>query len=195
MRVRTLHARLRFELAPQLRRCLDQPRVGDQLAQKSFRAQVSRSTGGGEGWWSIMINIDRPIGYWLKKVDGLIDGHFERWLGDAGLTRRQWQVLNLLEDGPRSIPELQAELEPFLRDSPGELSDAVSGLVSRGWADSQNNVIGMAETGQAQFGLVKAKVAELRRASTLGVSPEDYQTAVDVLARMAANLESGGRSG
>jgi len=142
-----------------------------------------------------MINIDRPIGYWLKKLDGLIEGHFERQLGDAGLTRRQWQVLNLLEDGPRSIPELQAELEPFLRDSAGELSDAVSGLVSRGWADSQDHVISLTEAGQAQFGLVKTKIAELRQALALGISPEDYQTTIDVLARMAANLESGGRSG
>lgn len=142
-----------------------------------------------------MINVDRPIGYWLKKLDGLIDGDFERQLGDAGLTRRQWQVLNLLEDGPRSMPELQAELEPFLRDSPGELSDAVSGLVSRGWADSRDNVIGLTEAGQAQFGLVKAKVAELRQALALGISPEEYQATIDLLARMVANLESGGRSG
>ena len=142
-----------------------------------------------------MINIDRPIGYWLKKLDGLIEGHFERQLGDAGLTRRQWQVLNLLEDGPRSIPELQAELKPFLRDSAGELSDAVSGLVSRGWADSRDNVISLTEAGQAQFGLVKAKVGELRQALALGISPEEYQATIDVLARMAANLESGGRSG
>jgi len=142
-----------------------------------------------------MINIDRPIGYWLKKLDGLIDGHFERQLGDAGLTRRQWQVLNLLKDGPRSMPELQAELEPFLRDSPGELSDAVSGLVSRGWADSRDNVISLTEAGQAQFGLVKAKVAELRQALALGISPEEYQATIDLLARMVANLESGGRSG
>ena len=90
-------------------------------------------------------------------------GSLRRQLGDAGLTRRQWQVLNLLQDGARSIPELQAELEPFLQDSPGELNDAVTGLVSRGWADSQNNVISLSETGQAQFGLVKAKVAELRQ--------------------------------
>ena len=142
-----------------------------------------------------MIDIDRPIGYWLKKLDGLIDGHFERQLGDAGLTRRQWQVLNLLKDGPRSMPELQAELEPFLRDSPGELSDAVSGLVSRSWTDSRDNVISLTEAGQAQFGLVKAKVGELRQALALGISPEEYQATIDLLARMVANLESGGRSG
>ena len=139
-----------------------------------------------------MINIDRPIGYWLKKLDGLIDRHFERQLGAAGLTRRQWQVLNLLGDGPRSIAELQAELEPFLRDSPGELSDAVSGLVSRGWADSRDNVMSLTRAGEAQFGPVKAKVAELRQALTIGISPEEYQATIDVLARMAANLESGG---
>ena len=68
----------------------------------------------------------------------------------------------------------------------------MSGLVSRGWADSQDNVISLTETGEAQFGPVKAKVAELRQALTIGISPEEYQATIDVLARMAANLESGG---
>ena len=64
-----------------------------------------------------MINTgsERPIGYWLKKLDSLIDGQFERQLSEAGVSRRQWQLLNLLEDGPRSVPDLRAELEPFLQ--------------------------------------------------------------------------------
>ena len=32
----------------------------------------------------------------------LIDARFENQLGEAGLSRRHWQLLNLLEDGPRS---------------------------------------------------------------------------------------------
>src|SRR4029450_6201083 len=110
-----------------------------------------------------MINTgsERPIGYLLKKLDRLIDAQFERQLEEAGLSRRQWELLNLLDDGPRSIPELQSELEPFLRDDPDELSDAVSAFVTRGWADSQDNVVTLTETGRAQLGLVKAKVAEL----------------------------------
>ena len=52
-----------------------------------------------------MINLEsaRPIGYWLKKLDRLIDEQFERQLSEAGLSRRQWQLLNLLEGvrGPR----------------------------------------------------------------------------------------------
>jgi DNA-binding MarR family transcriptional regulator len=139
-----------------------------------------------------MINTgsERPIGYWLKNLNRLIDGQFERQLGDAGVSRRQWQLLNLLVDGPRSVPELQTELEPFLQDAPDDLSDALSGLVTRGWADSQDNIVTLTETGQMQFSLVKAKVAEIRQALMAGISPQEYQATIDVLRRMAANLET-----
>jgi hypothetical protein len=38
-----------------------------------------------------------PIGFRLKLVDRLIDDGFDAVLGDARLTRRHWQVLNLLQ--------------------------------------------------------------------------------------------------
>ena len=142
-----------------------------------------------------MINTERPIGYWLKKLDRLIDGQFERQLGEAGLSRRQWQLLNLLEEGPRSAPELQTELEPFLPDEPDELSEALSGLITRGWAASQDNVVSLTETGQAQFGRVRTKVTQLRQSSMAGISPEEYQVTIGVLSRMAANLELDSDSG
>jgi DNA-binding MarR family transcriptional regulator len=143
-----------------------------------------------------MINTgsERPIGYWLKKLDRLIDEQFEQQLGEAGLSRRQWQVINLLEGDPRSVPELQSELEPFLQEDPDDLTDALSGLVTRGWVASQENIVNLTETGQAQLKLIKAKVAELRQASMAGISPEEYQTTIDVLARMASNLEPDSRS-
>jgi DNA-binding MarR family transcriptional regulator len=141
-----------------------------------------------------MINTgsERPIGYWLKKLDSLIDGQFQRQLSETGLSRRQWQLLNLLEDGPRSVPDLQVELEPFLRGDADDLDDALAGLVTRGWAESTDNIVNLTRTGQAQFGVVKAKVAELRQDLTAGLSPEEYEATINVLARMAANLESNG---
>ena len=137
---------------------------------------------------------ERPIGYWLKTLDRLIDGQFGSRLGDAGLSRRQWQILNLLHDGARSVPELQDELKPFLQDAPDELDDAVTGLLSRGWAASQNAVISLSETGEAQFGLVTANIAELRQDLAAGISPEEYRATIDVLVRMVANLEGNARS-
>jgi DNA-binding MarR family transcriptional regulator len=141
------------------------------------------------GGFMINPGPERPIGYWLKNLDRLIDARFERQLGDAGLSRRQWQLINLLEDGPRSVPELHTELEPFLQDAPDDLQDALSGLVGRGWADSQEEIVALTEIGQAQFGLVTAMVAELRQTLMIGISAEEYQATTDVLIRMAANLE------
>src|SRR4029453_13192808 len=140
-----------------------------------------------------MINTgsERPIGYWLKKLDRLIDAQFERQLEEAVLSRRQWQAPNLLEERPRVVPAPQSELEPFLQDDPDDLSDALSGLVTRGWADSKDNIVTLTETGPAQFGVVKAKVAELRQALTAGISADEYQATIDVLARMPANLAPG----
>jgi DNA-binding MarR family transcriptional regulator len=66
----------------------------------------------------------------------------------------------------------------------------LSGLVARGWADSQDIIVTLTEVGQAQFGLVKAKIAEVRRVLLIGISGEEYQATIDVLVKMAANLES-----
>ncbi|HTF42152.1 MAG TPA: MarR family transcriptional regulator [Propionibacteriaceae bacterium] len=139
-----------------------------------------------------MINTDseRPIGYWLKKLDRLIDTQFELQLSTVRLSRRQWQLLNLLENNPRSVPELEAELEPFLQGVAQELSDALAGLVTRGWAESRDNIVNLTETGRAQFEIVKATAAEVRQTLMRGIPPEEYRTTIDVLARMAANLEA-----
>jgi DNA-binding MarR family transcriptional regulator len=133
---------------------------------------------------------ERPIGYWLKKLDRLIDQQFESQLSTARLSRRQWQLLNLLDNNPRSVPELQDELQPFIRDTAEDLSDALAGLGTRGWAESNDNVVNLTETGQAQFEIVKATVTGLRQALMRGISPEEYRATIGVLARMAANLES-----
>ena len=57
----------------------------------------------------------RPIGFWLKLVDRLIDEGFDAVLGDAGLTRRHWQVLNLLQTEPATLQRIDTQLAPFLR--------------------------------------------------------------------------------
>ena len=139
-----------------------------------------------------MINTEseRPIGYWLKELDRLIDQQFESQLGAARLSRRQWQLLNLLDNSPRSVPELQTELRPFLPSTAEDLSDALAGLVTRGWAESENNIVNLTETGQSQFEIVKATVAGLRQVLMTGISPEEYRATIDVLTRMAANLEA-----
>ena len=67
----------------------------------------------------------RPIGYWLKHLDRLIDDSFSRALAADELTRRHWQVLNTAARGPASPAELTQALEPFLRGDPAQLATTV----------------------------------------------------------------------
>jgi hypothetical protein len=60
----------------------------------------------------------RPIGYWLKHVDRLIDETLLRTLSADDLSRRHWQVLNTLAAGPANVRALADVLRPFVGDEP-----------------------------------------------------------------------------
>jgi hypothetical protein len=62
----------------------------------------------------------RPIGYWLKHLDRLIEDNFDRLLASEGLTRRHWQLLNTLHRGPSTHEELAEAVAPFVTDHPDD---------------------------------------------------------------------------
>src|ERR671913_2617062 len=76
----------------------------------------------------------RPIGFWLKLVDRLLDEGFDRSLGGAGLPRRHWQALTALQSGPATVQELDATLAPFLDDRDPTTRPVLDDLAARGWA-------------------------------------------------------------
>src|SRR3984893_16707299 len=82
---------------------------------------------------------EQPIGYWLKLVDGLIDRSFDALLGNAGLSRRHWQVLNLLAAAPADGPGLVEALRPFRNDTGPTIEGILADLRSRGWAQTSGH--------------------------------------------------------
>ena len=62
----------------------------------------------------------RPIGFWLKLVDRLIDEKFDEVLIEHGVTHRQWQLLTVLSRGPADLATLDATISPYLADSPDD---------------------------------------------------------------------------
>src|SRR3954466_1272181 len=64
----------------------------------------------------------RPVGFWLKLVDRLFDERFRQTLGAGHLTRRHWQLLNVLARGPAPESALDDALAPFLDSRAGETS-------------------------------------------------------------------------
>ena len=127
-----------------------------------------------------MSDDNKPIGWWLKEVDRLLEDSFERVLAADGLTRRQWQALNAAA-GPESIA---AALAPFLTGDPAELTAVTDSLVERGWLSGDE----LTAAGLEALEALTAKVQALRRRVTAGVSDQEYGATVGVLRRMTENL-------
>jgi DNA-binding MarR family transcriptional regulator len=134
------------------------------------------------------MHISPPIGYWLKHLDRLIDTSLDRCLG-PDLTRRHWQVLNLLAQQPARPAELRSRLAPFLLDEPEAETAVTAELIGRGWVSDQDGLLRLTETGREAHAVILADVSRARRKTVQGISDEEYRATLDVLRRMAANLE------
>ena len=134
----------------------------------------------------------RPIGYWLKHLDRLIEDTFSRTLAEQGLTRRHWQMLNTAAREPASPAELTMALEPFLRDDQAGQAAVVAELIRRDWVSRDHDGrLRLTGHGRAAHQRTHEQVQQTRGLMVQGISAGEYTAAIDVLSQMAANLETG----
>ena len=80
----------------------------------------------------------RPIGYWLKLLDRLLEEDLDRTLVPFDLNRRQWQILNVLAKGPSDASAVNRELNAFFVDE-AQVNSMLALLKSEGWIDATLN--------------------------------------------------------
>jgi DNA-binding MarR family transcriptional regulator len=135
------------------------------------------------------MDTPRPIGYWLKLVDRLIDEQFASTLEEHGVTRRQWQLLNVLSREPATVEQLDAAVAPFLVSDDDESSlDHLTELIDSAWVDATPTGYELTDRGRSAFERLAEVVAAQRTIVADGVTPEQYEQTVAVLERMARNL-------
>ena len=80
-----------------------------------------------------MTGVDgqRPIGWWVKRLDGLLERVVDSAVAGEGVTRRHWQVLQSLAEGAGDEDGLRSVLADF----PGDVGVVLADLVERGWVD------------------------------------------------------------
>ncbi|MEV0285715.1 MULTISPECIES: MarR family winged helix-turn-helix transcriptional regulator [unclassified Kribbella] len=127
-----------------------------------------------------MSDDNKPIGWWLKEVDRLLEASFERLLAADGLNRRQWQALN----AAASPEPIAVALAPFLTGGPEELSAAVDPLTARGWLQDGR----LTAAGQAALDGLRGKVQAQRERVTAGITGTEYAATIGVLQKLAGNL-------
>lgn len=124
----------------------------------------------------------RPLGYWLKHIDSLLDDTFGELLAKEGLTRRHWQVLNTLATGPHTMTGLAEATQPF-----GNVGTTVAELTRRGWVTGDHE---LTEQGRQAHQDIQRKVLELRAKTREGISDEEFGTLLTLLERIATNVSN-----
>ena len=133
--------------------------------------------------------VRRPIDYWLKIVDRLINERFDELLYEHGITRREWEMLRLLSTGPAAQVELDEALLPFLGPpAPHTSAEQLKELAGSGWVEESGPTYRMTSAGYRSYERIAVVVERSNEAITAGVDPEDFATAVAVLRQMARNL-------
>lgn len=140
---------------------------------------------------------ERPIGYWLKLVDGLIENRFAELIEEHGVTRRQWMLLGVLQREPATAAELDEQLAPFLSDAgSADAEDGLRGsaahlaeLVESEWivVDATSRYT-LTERGRVAHSGLGERVEALRAGMAEGVDEADYATTTATLEQLARNL-------
>jgi DNA-binding MarR family transcriptional regulator len=131
------------------------------------------------------MEAQRPIGWWVKRLDALLEQAVDSAVAGEGLTRRHWQVLHSLADdaGP------EGDLRSTLADFTGDVGAVVTDLVGRGWVQrSADDGLALTPEGRAGHDRAAAAVGQVRRHVADGLSAAEYEQTVRILSRMVDNV-------
>jgi len=135
------------------------------------------------------MDTPRPIGFWLKLVDRLIDEQFASTLEEHGVTRRQWQLLNVLVKEPATVEQLDAAVAPFLSAEQDESSvEHLAELVDSGWVVITSTRYDVTERGRSALDRLTTVVGTQRTLVTQGLTQDQYDETLRVLETMARNM-------
>jgi DNA-binding MarR family transcriptional regulator len=138
-----------------------------------------------------------PIGYWLKQVDNLLTEQINQAQAANGVSRFDWQVLNMLKEIDSTNREQLFESMRTFVDA-ASFDDLLTRLIERGWVEPSNasksgtEELHLTDEGRRQHELVFATQKKVRERAMQGVSQEEYTIVIRVLQRMVSNL--GGNS-
>src|SRR5258708_17373105 len=127
---------------------------------------------------------ERPIGYWLKHLDRLIEAAAERTFAEEMLTRRHWQTMNVLREFPQDVVGLTRAIRPFWGPGAITLDEVTGELARQGWL-TQDDAERYTPTpaGQAGHAAVETKVHDIRSAFLTGLTEHAYHPTLPLLSR------------
>jgi DNA-binding MarR family transcriptional regulator len=125
-------------------------------------------------------------------LDRAIDGALDPTLAAEDLSRRHWQTMNFLHQGPSDAPALAEALRPFWGEGAITLDEVLSDLEHQALVTNDEGRYALTAAGTATRAKLASQVDATRRRLVGGVTREEYRATVEVLQRMTTNLEGEG---
>lgn len=131
---------------------------------------------------------EKPLGYWLKLLDRLIEEDLDRSLEPYGLNRRHWQILNLLVQAPRDAHAIDTDLHAFFTGR-SDAARSLRELTAAGWTVmTDSGEASLADDARRRFEEMQASVRSARHRISSGLERADYDMTITTLRTMCRNL-------
>ncbi|MFC8038506.1 MarR family transcriptional regulator [Paenarthrobacter sp. NPDC057355] len=133
--------------------------------------------------------MNKPIGYWIKRLDAALEVQLDRTLARIRLTRRQWQTLAALADGAMIPDQLEEVLKPLWGGDDRLRERELAALVGHGMITMIDDRLALSERGRERYHQAQQLVEDARQDLSMGIGIDEYAMAVSVLERMSINAE------
>jgi hypothetical protein len=165
------------------------------VVQRAFESLAPHFAGFGDGFnqtgvaWRNCRQAHpfRPVGFWAKLLDQRLEQSLDQALSRFELSRRHWQLLNVLSCGPHSMESVATEHAAFLQHDESA-TELVAGAVSQGLVHAVAGTIALSDAGRDRLEAAAGVVRAARSRVSDGVERSDYEPTVAVLETMCRNL-------
>lgn len=132
--------------------------------------------------------VNRPIGYWVKRLDAALENVLDSALARLGLSRRQWQVLNVLRPGPAAPADIEDAVRPAGKGGAAQQHD-MAALVRNKLVFLVDGRLALTDAGLALHAEVSRLLEATGHELTAGIGADEYAMAVSALERMGNNAD------
>ncbi|UKA48377.1 MarR family transcriptional regulator [Arthrobacter sp. FW305-123] len=133
--------------------------------------------------------MNKPIGYWIKRLDAALEAQLDATLSRIKLTRRQWHALGALSEGAMLPDQLEGILQPLWGGDTKLRERELAALVGRGLITMIDHRLALSEHGRDTYHHAQRLVEDAREDLSMGIGIDEYAMALSVLERMSLNAE------
>ncbi|MET3903625.1 MarR family transcriptional regulator [Paenarthrobacter sp. 4246] len=133
--------------------------------------------------------MNKPIGYWIKRLDAALEAQLDSILARIKLSRRQWHTLSVLSEGAMLPDQLEEFLHPLWGNDIRMRERELAALVGRGMITMIDDRLVLSDRGREKYHEAQRLVEAARQDLSMGIGIDEYAMALSVLERMSLNAE------